>query len=322
MSAAPARTFSIDVRQPKALASFYLSLAELLDAGVPVTVALAQAATQLPGARGLDAHVELGNTLSQALSLAPAVFPAPHLRLIAAGEAGGRSPAVLRQLAVFAEEFDRMSGRIRSGLALPAMVFHFGAIIAPLPALFRGGTLAGYFSAAFGPIVAVWLVVIAAVMIGQRLSPAARDRLMKSLPWFRTLWRELDVWWFLSAMEILTNAGVGVIASLRECATSCRSAAMAGVLRRAADAAESRGEPVSVMLKASGEFPPDLIARWQTGERSGSLDRMLGHAARDYGRRVAARLDTLAEWAPRVIYALVAIFLIGKIFAGAPVLTF
>ncbi len=58
------------MRNPKELALYYRSLAELLDAGVPVTAALAQVGTQLDGADGLDALVEEGRTMTAALSAA------------------------------------------------------------------------------------------------------------------------------------------------------------------------------------------------------------------------------------------------------------
>ncbi len=302
------RTCSRGVARPKDLALFYRTLAELLDAGVPVTGALTHAGSVLPGAGGLDALIERGATLTQALDSAPAVFPPPHRRLIAAGEASGRIEPVLRRLASFCEQTAAMRRRLLGGLLMPAAVFHFVAMIAPVPAWFSGGTLSRYLISSVGPIVAVWLTLGLGALLLRRMPAKPWDTMMRALPWFDSLWRELNLWWLVVGMEMLTGAGVGVVAALRGSAEACRSGRLASALRRAADTAESRGEPVSVALEASAEFPAGLMAQWQTGERSGYLEEAFGRLARDYAGRVEARLNTLAEWTPRVVYLLVCVY--------------
>jgi general secretion pathway protein F len=296
------------VARPKDLALFYRTLAELLDAGVPVTGALAHAGSLLPGAGGLEAHIERGATLTQALDTATSVFPLAHRRLIAAGEASGRIEPVLKRLASFCEQGGAMWRRLLGGLVLPAAVFHLIAMLAPLPAWFRGGTLGGYLMSSVGFIAAVWLALGLGALLVRRMPAAPSDAMLRALPWFDGLWRELNLWWLLVGMEMLTCAGVGVIAALRECAGACRSGKLAAGLRRVADTAESRGEPVSVALEASGEIPAAVLARWKTGERSGYLEEAFARLASEYAARVETRLNTLAEWAPRVVYLVVCIY--------------
>jgi len=310
------------VARPIDLALFYRTLAELLGAGVPVTGALAHAGSLLRGAGGLDVQIERGATLTQALDTAPAVFPAVHRRLIAAGEASGRIEPVLKRLAAHCEKTAAMRRKVLGGLALPAAVFHFVALIAPIPAWFSGSSFERYLMSSFGLMAAVWLAIAAGALLLRAVSPAWRDTLWRTLPWFDRMWSELNWWWLLSGMEMLTAAGVGGAASLRICAGASRSPRLATVLRQAADTAESRGESVSIALEASGEFPVAMMAQWKTGERSGYLDEVFARLARDYAACVEARFEALAEWVPRAVYFAVSLYVawqIMRIWGARPV---
>jgi type II secretory pathway component PulF len=115
-------------------------------------------------------------------------------------------------------------------------------------------------------------------------------------------------------MRMLTNAGIGAIEATRFCAGITHSPRLAAVLRRTADVSEANGQPVSIALDASGEFPPEMMVLWSTGEESGQLDRMLDHIARSSSERCELRMKMIAGWAPRVVYFMVCLYVIHQIF--------
>ncbi len=286
------------------LAQFYRSLAHLLGAGVPVVRAVEST--------GLGVRIEHGSTLAEALMRAGS-FPPHHVKLIAIAEASGRTESVLMELADFTEQLHAMRRTILTGLILPALVLHAAAFVVPLPSFLLGGSLAGYVLASVGFIAAVWLVVILVVVLGRSASPATLDSILRPLPIFGRTWRELDYWRLVSNMEMLTNAGLGVIPALRLCADTCRSPRTAAVLRQAADAAELRGEPVSTALERAREFPPEMTAMWATGEQSGRLDDIFQRLAVQLADRCRRRMEEVARWTPRLIYAAVCVYLITQI---------
>ncbi len=207
-----------------------------------------------------------------------------------------------------------MRRTIATGLILPAIILTLAAFIVPLPKLLLDGSLTGYLVASVGFLIAVVLVVGLGLALGRALSPATRDSLLRPLPVIGRTWRELDYWRITGSMEMLTSAGLGVVAAVRETAALCRSPKLAAALHRTADQSEQRGEPVSAGLAASGEFPPEMIALWATGEQSGRLDEALGRLADDYADRCERRMQELARWLPRVAYALVSLYVISQIF--------
>lgn len=297
------------------LARFYTALAQLLEAGLPVTRALESAAhaSQLPNAAGLAAPLARGCTLAETLGRSGAV-PPHHLTLIALGEVSGRTEIVLRDLAGFMEQLATLRRALLTGCLLPALVLHAAAFIGPLPAWLLGGSALGYWRASVGFLGAIWAVGLLSVALVRALPAAPRAMFLDSLPGLGRLWRSLDCWRVATSMEMLTNAGLGVISALRASAAICHRPRLAAALRGAAAAAETEGQSVSATLGASGEFPPELIAFWAVGEQSGRLDDALQRIATQLADQCRQRLTAVALWLPRLVYAAVSAYVITQIF--------
>jgi len=289
------------------LALFYRSLGQLLQAGVPVTRALTSC-----GHPELAAHIECGNTFTQALQHS-ATFPPADLRLLAIAEKSGRLDIILTELAERTDQQIVLRRTVLSGLLLPGIILIVAAFIVPLPKLLIDGTLTGYLVSSIGFLVAILLFILLLLLILRSLSPAALDSLLRPLPLIGSTWREFDYWRLTSSMEMLTNAGLGIIESLRESGDLCRSPRIRAAVNRAADLAETAGEPVSTGLAASGEFPVEMMALWSTGEQSGHLDDMLRRLADQFAERSQTRLQEVARWLPRVVYGLVSLYVIFQI---------
>jgi type II secretory pathway component PulF len=115
--------------------TFLRQLAVSLENGVSLADGLALLARETHNltlralALRLERSVREGDSLSHGLSAYPRIFSPVHVRLLEAGEAGGRMPQVLRQLADYAERAGTAAQRIRTALVYPQVVGIFTLIL-------------------------------------------------------------------------------------------------------------------------------------------------------------------------------------------------
>ena len=300
--AAPSRVTPLRHR-----AVFYRTLAQMLAAGADVSTSMDAAIAHLPRrdrTRAIEQilpHLARGEPISSALA-APALFPDDQLRFLALAERSGHLDYLLRELADFTDETMALRRVILSGIALPVVYLVIALFIVPVPALVAGGSLAGYLASSLGSLTVIALVAGGSVVAFQRAPGALLDRVLRPLPLLGTTWRELDYWHLTRTLALLSRTSVGVVPAVRLAAETCRSPRLAATLLAAADQAETRGAPLSPLLRASGELPPELTALWQTGEQSGRLDETFQRLAILFAERCRHRLAELARWTPRLVY--------------------
>ena len=124
-------------RKPKLqeLATFTQQLANLLNSGMPLTVAL-NSMTHLES-RGISADVskELkqdvmeGRSLSDAMVKQPRIFSDLYVNMVRAGESSGALVEVLRRMADHFERFAQVQSKFTSALVYPAFVLVVGVCI-------------------------------------------------------------------------------------------------------------------------------------------------------------------------------------------------
>src|SRR5579859_7614117 len=125
-----ARSFLKRKRKPKLqeLATFTQQLANLLNSGMPLTVAL-NSMTHLE-TKGISADVsrELrqdvmeGRSLSDSMSKQPRIFSDLYVNMVRAGESSGALVDVLRRMADHFERFAQVQAKFTSALIYPAFV--------------------------------------------------------------------------------------------------------------------------------------------------------------------------------------------------------
>lgn len=117
-------------RKPKLqeLATFTQQLANLIQAGMPLTVAL-NSMTHLESkgisrevSRQLRQQVMEGGSLSEAMSKQPVIFSDLYVNMVKAGEQSGAMVAVLRRMADHFERFAQVQAKFTSALIYPAFV--------------------------------------------------------------------------------------------------------------------------------------------------------------------------------------------------------
>jgi general secretion pathway protein F len=287
---------------------FTRQLAVLLQSGMTVEEALtAAAADGNPKSvkalvLGVRAQVLEGVSLADALRAAPAAFPPLYRSVVAAGEAAGRLPAVLEQLATNLERTYRMTATARAALVYPAvlgvmamlMVSALMVFVVPklveqfamlgtteLPLLTRLVIGASDLVRSWG-----WLIALAVAgaifLFTQALrTPAFRkslDAFLLSLPLIGSLIRTLSASQFARVHATLAGSGATVLEAL----SAARGAMGNTVFREAATAIIEKvqqGGSLSSAMKATRVFPPLLTHMVQSGEAARDVPAMMNRAA-------------------------------------------
>jgi type II secretory pathway component PulF len=124
-------------RKPKMqeIATFTQQLANLLNSGMPLTVAL-HSMTHLESkgipttvSKDLRQEVMEGRSLSDAMAKQPVVFSDLYVNMVRAGEQSGALVAVLRRMAQHFQQFAEVQSKFTSALVYPAMVVVVGILM-------------------------------------------------------------------------------------------------------------------------------------------------------------------------------------------------
>jgi type II secretory pathway component PulF len=121
-------------RKPKLqeLATFTQQMANLLQSGMPLTVAL-NSMTHLETkgipaevTRALKQEVSEGKGLSEAMAKQPHIFSDLYVNMVKAGESSGSLVEVLRRMATHFQQFAEVQAKLTSALIYPALVIFMG----------------------------------------------------------------------------------------------------------------------------------------------------------------------------------------------------
>jgi type II secretory pathway component PulF len=124
-------------RRPKLqeIATFTQQLANLLNSGMPLTVAL-HSMTHLeskgiPNSVSKDLRQEVmeGRSLSDAMAKQPVIFSDLYINMVRAGEQSGAMVQVLRRMAQHFQQFAEVQSKFTSALVYPAMVCVVGILM-------------------------------------------------------------------------------------------------------------------------------------------------------------------------------------------------
>ena len=124
-------------RKPKLqeLATFTTQLANLLQSGMPLTVALTSMShlesrgIPVEVSRELKQEVTEGRGLSDAMARQPRVFSDLYVNMVKAGESSGSLVQVLRRMASHFEQFAEVQSKFKSAMIYPVMVICVGILI-------------------------------------------------------------------------------------------------------------------------------------------------------------------------------------------------
>ena len=296
------------------LAIFWRQLALLIEVGVPLLKALYQVAERTSHValrqviQRVAAHIEAGNSLSEALAQHPQAFSRLTVQVIQVAERGGVLDDSLRLIAEEIERRVEVRGKVRRALAYPATIMAIGVAIVlfvlayvipefaevfqdqdmllPLPTRIVVGV--AHFLTHFW-----WLCILVLVAVGMLVASYIRtprgrfmwDHMKLRLPLVGDLLEKASILRFAQTLGTLLRGGVPILVSLKLVQEHAENSVLAGELARVYSAVD-QGHRLEVPLRQCKVFPPTAVDVIAVGEEAGQLDTVLFKLAHMYKEEV------------------------------------
>jgi type IV pilus assembly protein PilC len=306
-------------------AIFSRQFAALVNAGVALVRGLGVLADDCSNPKlkkalmAINADVQQGTNLSDAMRKHPACFDNLYVALIQAGEVGGVLDEVLNRLAKLLEDLARLQNQIKSAMAYPVTVGALAVIIFVGMTVFLLPIFADMFDdlgaelPVFTQVMMMisrflrqplnWVMMIAiitasgfayrryyATLNGRRVI----DRLSLKMPLFGDLIQKTATARFCRTFGSLSKSGVPILTALE----IVRDTAGNQVIAEAVDDARrdvQGGGMISIALQKHSVFPSMAVQMISIGEETGELDSMLMKVADFYEDEVEQAVKALTS---------------------------
>ena len=300
----------------RALPTVYPQLAALLDDGTPLPLALRQLAQESRDRqvqRSLHAvadDVDLGATLSEAMSAQPYVFDEATVQAVAAGEMAGDLGEGLRRLNDHQEEMARIAEQVAfplvypvviTGIVFALMLFLVNFIVPKFMSLFKElGMTEDKFPAPTLFLIwasraipwAVFVVGVPAVCLylayyfyrGTRRGRFDLRRWRLRIPLLEQIGLHTALGRVASVLSMLLDQGVDTGKSLRIAGKACGSETVSLALRRAAGVVDEGGS-LAEGLRSTKLLPEAFVFSLGTAEIGGNVPTTLTQLVETYQRR-------------------------------------
>ena len=315
---------------------FTEELAELLEAGLQLEGALKvieqrqeKSPVQMVAAK-LRQRVRDGVSFSQALRECGKTFDALYCNLVAAAEAGGALPQILKRQCGYLELIEDLRRRVVSSLLYPSIVFAssvllmfvFLTFLVPQLSVLLGKTgqklpmvtqiliaVSGFCGRWWWAILAFFglLAILCRAAIG---TPAGRSwwhRTMLDIPVIGPVFRAKFYAEMLQTLSTLVSNGVTLLHGINLVLAATANVYLQGLLTKVA-AMVGEGTSLATALRKVGFFPPVLMDILGVGEQTGDIAGALERAAKRYDRELTSRIGHLTTLIQPAIILLVAIF--------------
>jgi type II secretory pathway component PulF len=342
------RAMLVRRRKPRLqeLATYTQQLANLLRAGMPLTMALHSMSSLtskgIPGtvSQQLKQDVIEGRSLSDAMARQGDIFPELVINMVRAGEQSGALEEVLRRLAAHFERFSEVQTKFKSAMIYPVFVSFFGLILiifftaVMLPKFtefFQTMQLKDGLPMATRIVIGVsdfmkfygwWLIplVISAVyLVFKRYGATPHGRLRLDsmrlrLPVFGAVTR-LNLFAQLARiLSTLLANGVPVLQALKITEQIVPNAVIQDALARTRNAVTD-GKTLAQPLARSGVFPPLMIDLIRIGEETGDVPAALMNVAETYEADLNVALRTVMNMIEPALIVTLAV-VIGGLLVG------
>ncbi|MCJ7543393.1 MAG: type II secretion system F family protein [Phycisphaerae bacterium] len=302
-------------------ALIYHNLAVLLEAGLPVKKTFDTVASGLRGRfandlRALNDAISRGATIAEAMASRPGSFSPMDVMIVRAGETSGMVAQAVQGLADWYGFCAKLRRDFIAGMGYPMFVVHASAFLVPLPWLFLGRyTLLGYLLTVLRSLGGLYLLAGAIWALRRFARPMGLvrrtlDGVAMKIPVLRRALMHLALGRFCRVFHMLYTAGVPIQRALSQSIDVCGNAVVGSWLEGANRAVRS-GNAASEGF--SHRLPRGFVAAWTNGEVSGQLDVIADHLANMEGDAAHFQLSQLAQWAPRIIYFLIVMYLAAAI---------
>jgi type IV pilus assembly protein PilC len=308
----------------KDITIFTRQFATMINAGLPLVKCLNILAeqTESPILTGVISdvqhEVEMGRSLSEALSKHPNVFKELYTSMVKAGEIGGVLDDVLLRVAATLESDDEIRRKIKSAMTYPIAMLAISLLLLLVMLVFvvpifekmfkdMGASLPFFTKVIMG--VSHFLVsikgvgFIAIVVIGIMLlrrwikTPSGRrkiDSVKLKLPIFGSLFHKMSLSRFSRTLGTLVASGVPILQALEITANTVGNALVAEAVE-SIRAGVKEGDSIARPLGQSPLFPPMVTQMLAIGEETGALDTMLNKVSDFYDSEVSTTVESLTS---------------------------
>jgi type II secretory pathway component PulF len=333
-------------RKPKLqeLATFTQQLANLLQSGMPLTVAL-NSMTHLESrgisadvSRALKQEVTEGRGLSDAMSKQPRIFSDLYINMVRAGEQSGSLVEVLRRMANHFQQFAEVQAKFTSALIYPAIVICVGIVIIGFFMFFMMPRFKEIFEG-FGVIlplptrmlmgssdlfISYWwllaLIVVVAIILFKRFQASAAgarkmDEWKLKIPAIGKVVKLNLFGQFARTLGTLLENGVPVLTALKITEQVLPNRLIKEAIAKTRDAVTD-GKTLAQPMAQSKIFPQLMVDLVRIGEETGDVPGALNNLAETYESELQIGLrvmTSLIQPAMIIVMALVVGFLLISI---------
>ncbi len=313
----------------KDLAIFYQQLGTMIEAGVAIQNALGSLQKTSPRPmrpilEQLTDGVNRGDRLYEAMSRHSNRFRPLDYQSLAIAEQSGGLDVGLFALASYHSKRAAARGKMIGASILPVLIFVAAIFVTSFPNLILGAmgminyTTFDYLRDTVGVLGLLVFCLVACVMLCKGLFrvPAlalTTDQMLRWIPVFGGLRFNYALIQWTQSIRLMLKAGYGMVEALEYSSRMAGSPLIAHAYAKVRPHINSQLD-VSQLLAATGVFPPILTQLWGTGEQSGRMDEMLEKVVQYCEESWHRSLDRVAEWLPRIVYALVVVFVAIQVF--------
>ncbi|MBC7246627.1 MAG: type II secretion system F family protein [Actinobacteria bacterium] len=310
--------------KPKDITVFTRQFATMINAGLPLVKCLSILSEQTESPvlteviADVQHEVEMGRSLSEALSKHPKIFKDLYTSMVRAGEIGGVLDDVLLRIATTLESEDEIRRRIKSAMTYPVAMFAISVLLlfvmlifvvpifekmfrdmgATLPFLTRIIVGISHFLASWKGALLIVALIVGFVFLRRWLkTPAGRrklDALKLKLPIFGSLFHKMSLSRFSRTLGTLVASGVPILQALEITSNTVGNMLVAEAVDNVR-AGVKEGESIARPLGQSPLFPPMVTQMLAIGEETGALDTMLNKVSDFYDSEVAATVEALTS---------------------------
>jgi general secretion pathway protein F len=212
---------------------------------------------------------------------------------------------------------------LRARLLLPAAILTLALLVQPLPRLFSGALgMPGYLARTALPLMLIAGSGMLATFLGTWFAAGtaapwrpALERLLLALPLFGKLHLRRNARDFNESLAMLLEAGVGLFEALPAALATVDNHIVRADLAALLPAVKAGATLAQAIGRLRVVDTVQLFAFVHTGEQSGTLPEMLMRHADAESEALALAQHELMTWLPRVLYAMVALWMASQLLA-------